>query len=97
MSPSLETMSLQHDLLRFSKIGLPGLHRKRKSEKICVTVFQYYRPENGQKLKTAENQWFRGLKAIVGQRVQICFICHLKEPSFEVILENFEVLTKIPW
>ena len=62
MSPSLETMSLQHDLLRFSKIGSPGLEKKRKSEKICVTVFQHYPPENERKLKTAENQWFRELK-----------------------------------
>ena len=62
LSPSLETMSLQHDLLTFSKIGPPGFDKKRKSEKICVIVFQYCPPENGQKLKTAENQWFRGLK-----------------------------------
>ena len=40
---------------------------------------------------------FGGLKTSVEQRVQICFICHLKGHSFEVILENFEVLMKIPW
>ena len=62
LSPLLETMPLQHDLLRFSKIGLPGLNKKRKSEQICFTVFQHYPHENGQKLKTADNQWFWGLK-----------------------------------
>ena len=46
-SPSLEAVPLQHHLPRFSKIGPPGLDKKRKSEKICVTVFQY--------LKMAEN------------------------------------------
>ena len=75
LSPSLETMPLQHDLLRFSKIVPPGLDKKRKSEKICVTVFQYYPPETGRKLKAAKNEWFRGSKTNVGQRVQICFIC----------------------
>ena len=89
-------MPLQHDLLRFSKIGLPGLDKKRKSDKICVIVFQYYPPENGRKLKTAKISGFVGLKTNVGQRVQIYFICHLKGPSFEVILENFEVLMMIP-
>ena len=62
LSPSLETMPMQHDLLRFSKIGMTELDKKHKSEKICVTVFQYYHPENGQKLKVAEKQWFWGLK-----------------------------------
>ena len=38
-----------NDLRRFSKIELPGLDKKCKSEKIYVTVFQYYPPENGRK------------------------------------------------
>ena len=59
---------MQHNVLRFSKIGPPGLDKKHKSEKICVTVFQYYPPENGQKLKTAENQWFEGLKNQCGTK-----------------------------
>ena len=40
---------MQHDSLRFSKIEPPGLDMKHKAEKICVTVFQYYPPENGRK------------------------------------------------
>ena len=33
-----------------------------------MTVFQYYPPENGQKLKTAENHWFRELKNQCGTK-----------------------------
>ena len=54
LSPSVETMPMQHDVL-------PGPDKKRKSEKICMTV-QYCPPESGQKPKTAENQWFRRLE-----------------------------------
>ena len=68
LSPSLETTPLQHDLLRFSKIGPPVLDEKRKSEKICVTVFEYHPPENGEKLKMAENEWFQGLKNQCGTK-----------------------------
>ena len=94
LSPSLEIMPLQHDLLRFSKIGPPGRDKRSKLEKICVTVSQYYPPENGKKLKMAENQWFQGLKNQCGTKSPDSF--HML-PSFEVILENFEVLMKIPW
>ena len=89
-------MPLQHDLLRFSKLGLPGLDKKRKPEKICVIVFQCYPPKNGRKLKTAKNQLFPGLKSQCGTKSSDLF--HMSpERTFEVILENFEVLTKIPW
>ena len=55
-------MPLQHDLLRFSKIGLPGLDNKCKSEEICVTVFQYYPHENGLRLKGQIISGFGGLR-----------------------------------
>ena len=96
LSPSLETMPMQHDLLRFSKIGPSGLDKKGKSEKIYVTVFQYYPLKMAKNSKQQKIIGFGALKTNVGQRVQICFICHLKGPSFEVILENFEVLNVWP-
>ena len=78
-------MPLQHDLLRFSKIGPPGLDKKIKSEKICVTVFQYYSLKMAKNSKRQIISGLGSLKSNVGLRVQICFLCHLKGPSFEVI------------
>ena len=95
LSPSLETMPLQHDLLRFSifqiYLGPPGFDKKRKSEKICVTVFQYYPPENGRKLKTAKNQSFLGLKNQCGRKSSYLF---LMSPEKDLPLRLFWKILK---
>ena len=68
LGPSLETMLLQHDLFRFSKIGPSGLDKKRKSEKICVTVFQYYPPEDTENSKPQKISGLGGLKNQCGTK-----------------------------